>query len=49
MNKYFHNFGETLAKMEPQIVFNYNKTYLTDDPGAKKVIVQRGQDESNAK
>lgn len=39
---YFDNLEKELEGIDPQNIFNYDETNVTDDPGAKKVIVRRG-------
>ena len=43
IQEYFDNLEESLRGIEPQNIFNYDETNLTDDPGAKKVITKRGR------
>ena len=40
--KFFENAKEKLENMQPEKIFNFDETNLTDDPGAKKVVVLRG-------
>ena len=40
--EYFDNLDVTLEGVEPQNIYNYDETNITDDPGVKKVIVRRG-------
>lgn len=42
INDYFDNLEETLRGVEPEHIFNYDETYLADDPGAKVILVSRG-------
>ena len=43
INKYFHQLEKHLLKInQPQIIFNYNETNITDNPGAKLVIIHQG-------
>ena len=42
IHKYFDNLSVTLEGVAPGNLYNYDETNVTDDPGAKKVIVHRG-------
>ena len=42
ISEYFENLAKTLDEIPPENIYNYDETNLTDDPGAKKVIVCRG-------
>ena len=42
ISEYFENLAKTQDEIPPENIYNYDKTNLTDDPGAKKVIVYRG-------
>ena len=41
ISEYFENLAKTLDEIPPENIYNY-KTNLTDNPGAKKVIVRKG-------
>ena len=43
IEEYFDSLEESLQDVEPQNIYNYDETNLTDDPGAKKVITRRGR------
>ena len=43
VNAYFDHLEEELRGIPPDNIFNYDETNLTDDPGAKEVIVRRGR------
>ena len=40
--QYFDNLEPNLSGIPPENLFNYDETNITDDPGAVKVVVQRG-------
>jgi len=45
VNKYFDNLEKSLqnedgSMIEPSCIFNYDETYLTDDPGVKNVYFE---------
>ena len=42
INQYFDNLNQTLDGIPPENIFNHDETNITDDPGAKKVVVQNG-------
>lgn len=42
VNSYFDHLHQELDGLPPTHIFNYDETNLTDDPGSKTVIVQRG-------
>ncbi|CAM1312261.1 Uncharacterised protein g5927 [Pycnogonum litorale] len=42
VKEYFKNIFEELTGVEPQNVYNYDETNVTDNPGAKQCIVRRG-------
>ena len=39
---YFDELQVTLKDVEPAMIFKYDETNITDDPGQKKVVVRRG-------
>lgn len=41
VNKFFDNITPALLESTGGHIYNYNKTNITDDPGARKVIVSR--------
>ena len=43
INNYFHNLEEWIKDIPPENIYNYDETNITDDPGAKLVITQRGK------
>ena len=42
VKEYFDNLKETLADISPELIYNYDETNLSDDPGTKKCIFKRG-------
>lgn len=42
VTEFFNNIKDQLQNALPQNVYNYDETNITDDPGAKKVLVPRG-------
>ena len=42
VQKFFSNMKDVIEDTLPENIFNYDETNVTDDPGAKKVLVQRG-------
>ena len=40
-NQYYDDFVDTLNKIAPENLNNYNETNFADDLGTKKVIIQR--------
>ena len=42
VTEFFENAREKLENMQPEKIFNFDETILTDDPGAKKVVVLIG-------
>ena len=40
IDKYFDNLSVELAGIPPEMIFNYDETNITDDPGSKTVIVK---------
>lgn len=42
MTEYIENLRQTLVDVEPNAIFNYDESNLTDDPGQKKVLTKRG-------
>lgn len=42
INAFFDNLEAELHGISPECIFNYDETNVTDDPGAKTVIVKRG-------
>ena len=42
ISEYFENLPKTIEEIPAENIYNYDETNLTDDPGAKKVIVRRG-------
>uniref|UniRef100_A0A6P7FQH0 Uncharacterized protein LOC114332904 n=1 Tax=Diabrotica virgifera virgifera TaxID=50390 RepID=A0A6P7FQH0_DIAVI len=42
MTEYIENLRQTITGVEPDAIFNYDETNLTDDPGKKKVLTKRG-------
>ena len=43
INNYFDNLEEWIKDIPPENIYNYDETNITDDPGAKLVITQRGK------
>lgn len=43
ITEYFNNLREVLSEARASEIFNYDETNITDDPGAKKVLVPRGR------
>lgn len=43
INDFFVNLAETVDGIPPENVVNYDETNFSDDPGSKRVVVQRGQ------
>lgn len=43
INPYFDNLTDSVTGVPPENIANYDETNFSDDPGAKKVIVRRGQ------
>ena len=41
VTEFFENARQKLENMQPEKIFNFDETNLTDDPGAKKVAVLR--------
>lgn len=41
--EYFENLRPVLETTRPEMIYNYDETNVTDDPGVKKVIVPRGR------
>lgn len=42
IKEFFDNIKDNLEHALPEHVYNYDETNITDDPGAKKVLVPRG-------
>ena len=42
ISEYFENLAQTIEEIPAENIYNYDESNLTDDPGAKKVIVRRG-------
>uniref|UniRef100_A0A6P7FV29 Uncharacterized protein LOC114331403 n=1 Tax=Diabrotica virgifera virgifera TaxID=50390 RepID=A0A6P7FV29_DIAVI len=42
MTEYIENLRQTITGVEPDAIFNYDETNLTDDPGKNKVLTKRG-------
>jgi hypothetical protein len=36
------NFENSLARVSPQLIINYDETNMTDDPGKVKFVTRRG-------
>lgn len=43
INDFFVNLAETVDGIPPENIVNYDETNFSDDPGSKRVVVQRGQ------
>ena len=43
INNYFNELESSLDGIQASHIFNYDETNITDDPGAKHVIVRRGR------
>ena len=43
INNYFNKIELSLEGIPATHIFNYDKTNITDDPGAKHVVVRRGR------
>ena len=42
IDKYFVDLQEEQDDILPQLIYNYVKTNLSDDPGKKKCLMKRG-------
>jgi hypothetical protein len=42
VNSFFDQYEQSAAGIDPDNIYNYDETNLTDNPGAKKVIFRRG-------
>ena len=42
VNKFFNHFKQTAAAIPPENIFNFDKTNLSDIPGAKKAVFSKG-------
>ncbi|XP_055523105.1 uncharacterized protein LOC129717269 [Wyeomyia smithii] len=43
IKNYFDNLATTVDGVPPENIINYDETNFSDDPGSKRVVVQRGQ------
>ncbi|KAB0801489.1 hypothetical protein PPYR_05843 [Photinus pyralis] len=43
ITEFFENLRPTLEQTRPDLIYNYDETNITDDPGAQKVLVPRGR------
>ena len=48
INNYVDNLEEWIKDIPPVNIFNFDETYITDNPGAKLVITQRGLKEKSS-
>lgn len=42
IKEFFENLSPALEQTRPALIYNYDETNITDDPGAIKVLVRRG-------
>ena len=49
INSYFDNLEEWIKDIPPENILNYDETNITDDPGVKLLITQRGKSQIERK